>query len=147
METSLAKRLLGQQCKTQLPTTKELLKLHLYKPILAWQERQAKYYNNRIQDPSPLEGPMMRSFRLEKKAWKMATVAECLTEWSHEVKTQEKMEQAPPRTLDHTPNLTKSVTLSKELTLQLQLPDRLRQLWPTSHQESSNQYLLLLHSI
>ena len=83
METSPAQQLFGRQCKTQLPTTKDLLKPQSVgteaakKKILARQERQAKYYNKKARDLSPLEEGavvQMRPFRLGKKVWEKAMV-------------------------------------------------------------------------
>ena len=59
MGTSLAKRLLGRHCKTQLPTTKELLKPQFVptetvkRKTLAKEAQQALYYNNGARDLSP----------------------------------------------------------------------------------------------
>ena len=83
MGTSPAQRLLGRRCKTQLPTTKELLKPQsvqtqaIKKKTQAQQARQAKYYNRGTRDLCPLEeGDIvrMRPFRLGQKAWEKATV-------------------------------------------------------------------------
>ena len=96
MGTSPAKRLLGRRCKTQLPTTKELLKPQsvrteaVKKKIRAQQTRRAKYYNKRAQDLSPLEeGAVvrMRPFTLDKKVWEKAIVTKCLDERSCEAET------------------------------------------------------------
>ena len=94
--TSPAQQLLGRQCKTPLPTTKELLKPHsveteaVKKKIRAQKERQAKYYNKRAQDLSSLEeGAVvrMRPFTLGKEVWEKAMVTKCLDEQSYKVET------------------------------------------------------------
>ena len=130
--TSPAQLLLGRQCKTQLPTTKELPKPHyvrteaVKKEIRAQKERQAKYYNKRAQDLSSLEeGAVvrMRPFTLGKKVWKKAMVTKCLDEQSYKVETKagtyrwntvDLKEQSLPRPLEQNP--TPAVTPDKEKT-------------------------------
>ena len=132
--------MLGRRCKTQLPTTKELLKKQsvgtkaVKKKILARQERQAKYYNKRAEDLSPLdEGAvvLMRPFRLGKKVWEKATVTNRLDERSYEVETQvgtyrrnraDLKEQPLPKPLKQTS--APAVTLDKEKTRPNTTPEK-----------------------
>ena len=97
MGTSPAQRLLGRHCKTQLPTTKELLKPQcvpaetVKRKTQAKQARQALYYNRVTHDLSPLEEGAqvrMRPFRLGKRVWEQATVAKRHDERSYEVETE-----------------------------------------------------------
>ena len=97
MGTSPAQRLLGRHCKTQLPTTKELLKPQcvpaetVKRKTQAKQARQALYYNRGTRDLSPLEEGAqvrMRPFRLGKRVWEQATVTKRHDERSYEVETE-----------------------------------------------------------
>ena len=97
MGTSPAQRLLGRRCKTQLPTTKELLKPQcvpaetVKRKTQAKQARQALYYNRGTHDLSPLEEGAqvrMRPFQLGKRVWEQATVAKRPDERSYEVETE-----------------------------------------------------------
>ena len=92
MGTSPAQRLLGRRCKTQLPTTKALLRPQsvcaeaVKKETRERQARQAKYYNKGTRDLSPLEeGDVvrMRLFRLGRKEWEKATVTKRYDERSY----------------------------------------------------------------
>ena len=131
MGKSPAQWLLGRRCKTQLPITKEFLKpqsvgTEAVKKIRAQQERQAKYYNKRAQELSPLEegaAVRMRPFTLGKKVWEKVMVTKCLDERSYEVETQagtywwnrvNLKEHSLPRPLKQ--NTTSAVTLDKEKT-------------------------------
>ena len=97
MGTSPAQRLLGRRCKTQLPTTKELLKPQcvpaetVKRKTQAKQARQALYYNRGTRDLSPLEEGAqvrMRPFRLGKRVWEQAMVAKRHDERSYKVETE-----------------------------------------------------------
>ena len=77
MGTSPAQRFLGRRCKTQLPTTKELLRSQsvraeaFKKETRVRQAQQAKYYNKGTRDLSPLEensGAMSLMFSLKSIA-------------------------------------------------------------------------------
>lgn len=101
MGASPDQQLLGRRCKTQLPITKEPLKPQsvgteaVKTKIQAQQERQAKYYNKRARDLSPLEeGSVvrMRPFTFGKKVWEKAMVTKRLDERSYEVETQTRPE-------------------------------------------------------
>ena len=90
-------RLLGRRCKTQLPTTKELLKPQcvpaesVKRKTQAKQARQALYYNRGTRDLSPLEEGAqvrIRPFQLGKRVWEQATVAKRHDESSYEVETE-----------------------------------------------------------
>ncbi|KAK2549086.1 Uncharacterized protein P5673_030588 [Acropora cervicornis] len=96
MGTSPAQRLLGRRCKTQLPTTKELLRPQsvraeaVKKETRVRQAQQAKYYNKGTRDLSPLEEGdfvRMRPFRLGQKEWEKATVTKRHDERSYEVES------------------------------------------------------------
>lgn len=133
MGTSPAQRLLGRRCKTQLPTTKELLKPQsvqteeIKKNTQARQARQAKYYNRGTRDLCPLEeGDLvrMRPFRLGKKVWEKATVTKGHDERSYEVETESgtyrrnrvdlKEQPTPSRPLGQTPSPTPPMTPNKD---------------------------------
>ena len=122
MGTSPAQLLLDRRCKTQPPTTKELLKPQsvqteaIKKKTQARQARQAKYYNRGTRDLCPLEeGDLvrMRPFRLGQKAWEKATVTKRHDERSNEVETESgtyrrnrvdlKDQPTPSRPLEQTP--------------------------------------------
>ena len=96
MGTSPAQRLLGQRCRTLLPTTRGPLKPQtvpteeVKKKTQASQARQANYYNQGAKDLPPVEeGDVvrMRPFRLGQKAWEKATVVMRYDERFYEVKT------------------------------------------------------------
>jgi len=96
MGTSPAQRLLGRRCKTQLSTTKALLRPQsvraeaVKKETRERQARQAKYYSRGTRDLSPLEeGDVvrMRPFRLGRKEWEKATVTKRYNERSYEVES------------------------------------------------------------
>lgn len=129
MGTSPAQRLLGRRCKTQLPTTKELLKPQsvqtetVKRKTQARQARQAMYYNKGARDLSPLEeGDVvrMRPFRLGQKVWQKATVTKRHDERSYEVESESgtyrrnrvdlKEQPTPQRSQDLTPAQTPAVT-------------------------------------
>lgn len=97
MGTSPAQRLLGRRCKTQLPTTKELLKPQcvpaetVKRKTQAKQAQQTLYYNRGTRDLSPLEEGAqvrMRPFRLGKRVWEQAMVAKRHDERSYKVETE-----------------------------------------------------------
>ena len=120
MGSSPAQRLLGRRCKTQLPTTKELLKPQyvraeaaVKKETRVGQAHQAKHYNKGTRDLSPLEeGDVVRvkPFRLGQKEWGKATVAKRHEERSYEVESANgtyrrnrvdlKQQPSPPKPTD-----------------------------------------------
>ena len=148
MGTSPTKQLLGRRCMTQLSTTKELLKPQsagtevVKKKIRAQQERQAKYYNKRARDLSPLV--WMRPFTLGKKVWEKAMVTKRLDERSYEVETQagiyqrnrvDLKEQSLPRPLEQNPTL--AVTPDKEKTSPSMPPETPAANQPPSEQKTT----------
>ena len=134
--TSPAQRLLGRRCKTQLPTTKELLKPQsvqtetVKKKTQARQAWQAMYYNKGARDLSPLEeGDVvrMRPFRLGQKVWQKATVTKQHDERSYEVESESgtyrqnrvdlREQPTPQKSQNLTPAQTLAVTPNRDKVL------------------------------
>ena len=149
MGTSPAQRLLGRRCKTQLPTTKELIKPQcapaetVKRKMQAKQVRQALYYNRGTRDLSPLEEGAqvrMRPFRLGKRVWEQATVAKRHDERSYEVETEKgtyqrnradlREQPTPQRSPQQTPPVQQPLNRRRQ-TLQTRIRKRFK-LGPTA---------------
>ena len=149
MGTSPAQRLRGRVCKTQLPTTKELLKPQsvqtetVKKKTQARQARQVMYYNKGARDLSLLEeGDVvrMRPFRHGQKVWQKATVTKRHDERSYEVESESGTYRR--NRVDLTPAQTPAVTPNRDKEPSLAEPDRPRET-PGAKQQPSEQQTTL----